>query len=416
MMQFPPNNGMLTSQKSIEGGLSMRGSICTGQKCECGEKFVRLFETPTLTVIACPLHNNVFPTRYYLDIYHKGERYKIRRDEKGQLLSSNDMASALLAEIRRQKRFSPDRYVQRKLEPFFFKNVVKIWLEDSEYRVQEGDLSEGAYAMQQSYSKRLFVPYFQQDDIRSIEDYDINDFRKTLTQSPRTKNTILDYLQMVFAHAKSRKMIDEIPVVKRQKVKKKPPKVLDIESQERVLSYIEEKHQPIFRFGQLTGCRKSEAIALQWEDINFADGYILFQHNISGGKFVDRLKEGDGDAKVFPLIASLRELLHPRQLTGYVFKNPRTNKPYSKNLNSILDRAFLEAGVPRIPLENFFRHSFASNALEDGVQLKTVSALLGHSNESITERHYIKMRVNKLGEVLELRDKTGTNPIKAISK
>jgi integrase/recombinase XerD len=63
-----------------------------------------------------------------------------------------------------------------------------------------------------------------------------------------------------------------------------------------------------------------------------------------------------------------------------------------------LSLVFKEAGVPRA-YPHLFRHTFATQLLQDGVSVQTVAALLGHSKTSMTEKrysHWIKGRQENL--------------------
>jgi len=76
-----------------------------------------------------------------------------------------------------------------------------------------------------------------------------------------------------------------------------------------------------------------------------------------------------------------------------------------------LSTLFESAKVPRA-YPHLFRHTFATDLLEKGVSLQTVSVLLGHSSTKITERrysHWIKARQENLeAEVKKSWAQTGT--------
>ena len=58
------------------------------------------------------------------------------------------------------------------------------------------------------------------------------------------------------------------------------PEIIWLEpaEQEKILAHLAPKYRPIYMFGVLTGCRPSEARALQWNDVKLSRGEIVFRH------------------------------------------------------------------------------------------------------------------------------------------
>jgi len=73
--------------------------------------------------------------------------------------------------------------------------------------------------------------------------------------------------------------------------------------------------------------------------------------------------------------------------TEHVFVYSKTKKPYTKNINRDLwNPACKKAGI-HIKLINAFRHSFACNMLNSGVNQSMVSRLLGHQSPTMINKY-----------------------------
>jgi site-specific recombinase XerD len=77
-----------------------------------------------------------------------------------------------------------------------------------------------------------------------------------------------------------------------------------------------------------------------------------------------------------------------QNLAPYVFINPDTGRVYKKNIYDIWNKACKEAGVGYFPLNNAGRHSLGMQLSKAGVEMERISALLRHTNVSITKKHY----------------------------
>lgn len=139
------------------------------------------------------------------------------------------------------------------------------------------------------------------------------------------------------------------------------------------------------------GLRRSEAAALDWEDI--VGGEVRISHAVTlvgGAAHDDAPKSRFGiRTVVIPAFASQR--LEALRGEGPIVKNSRggrmspdrLSREYKKLLQS------LPEGVKRIPLKNL-RHTSLSLALEGGADILAVSRRAGHSGVGITSRYYLR--------------------------
>jgi integrase len=153
------------------------------------------------------------------------------------------------------------------------------------------------------------------------------------------------------------------------------PRFLTPEEGERVIGKAKGQIKTFVMVGLYTGMRKGEMFRLVWKDIDFVRGEIHVRRSKSR-RF-----------RVIPISTVLANRLkeHPRHLTSaYVFHNSDGSnwKDVRGSFNSTFDRA----GVDRIRIHDM-RHSFISNLVASGVDLRTVKELAGHASIQTTMRY-----------------------------
>lgn len=165
-----------------------------------------------------------------------------------------------------------------------------------------------------------------------------------------------------------------------------------------------------------TGLRIGELLALEWGDIDFQKGIISVCKSCHDGKDdKGQFSRITGTPKTE---TSEREIPFPKQLMPYL-RNIRkdSNSVYvvasdSDKLISVraYQRSF-ELFLKRlhIPHKGFhsLRHTFATRALECGMDIKTLSEILGHKNANVTLNRYVhslmehkKDMMNRVGKLL----------------
>ncbi len=173
------------------------------------------------------------------------------------------------------------------------------------------------------------------------------------------------------------KLASKIPYPKEEKTL---PAVL---SREEILRLFENcknpKHRVILRLVYSAGLRRSELLHLRLEDIDSKDG----KHRI-------RINKGKGLKDRYTVLSNkvLRELrayfvaCKPKT---YLFNGQHKGEPMSRgSLQNILSIAKKASGILKDFSMHTLRHSFATHALEDGMPLTTLQALMGHSTIQTT--------------------------------
>jgi len=249
-------------------------------------------------------------------------------------------------------------------------------------------------------SIRLAIEYFGDIDIREVRRGHLEDYLATLTGNRQVK---MAYLHKLYADAFAREEITRIPPFPQIPKHKSFPNWLTKEEQEKVLLHIKPRHRPIVEFAIITGCRKSEARALMWEDVDWEKGIVTIRRTFSGSATkAENLKETKtGEERLFPLIPKMVAILKPiRGLGGFVFRNQH-GRPYNPTaVQEIWIRALKKAKVKRVPFGQATRHSKASQLASEGESLWAIAKLLGHRDISTTQR-YAEVDLAGKGRLME---------------
>ena len=140
-----------------------------------------------------------------------------------------------------------------------------------------------------------------------------------------------------------------------------------------------------------TGLRRGEICALKWIDLDDTTGKLKVQrtvHSVKGGKLeIGETKTEKGTRSILLPPSTLHLLKERRKtaITEWIFPSLLTpEKPTSPNAAYQRLKVILaEAGLPDIRFHDL-RHTFATHALTSGVDAKTLSGILGHTNASFT--------------------------------
>lgn len=141
----------------------------------------------------------------------------------------------------------------------------------------------------------------------------------------------------------------------------------------------------------MTGLRRGEICGLRWEDFDEVNGTLKVCRTVRREKGTG-LTTGDtktyaGTQKI-SLPPSVTAILKERKqtaLTDWIFPNPLClEQPTAPDSAYRRMKLLLEqAGLPDIRFHDL-RHTFATHALTSGVDVKTLSGILGHTRAAFT--------------------------------
>lgn len=188
------------------------------------------------------------------------------------------------------------------------------------------------------------------------------------------------------------------------------------------------------------GLRLSEVVALRWQDIRFKENLVVIRHSM------ERIPTGEGrktEARLgkpktqnalrkIPLTAEfsafLKHYYNSRNLkqkknAAYVAGKKDGTAYHGRSIERHFKKRMKELGLSKDYTFHSLRHSFATRAMESGVAVKVISALLGHSKTATTTEiylhlsdHFIReemMKMTKYQAKKRRRSKTKVPPVNA---
>jgi integrase len=155
------------------------------------------------------------------------------------------------------------------------------------------------------------------------------------------------------------------------------------------------------------GLRRGELRALEWNDVDLADGLIRVERSMSGHGETGEPKSRAGRRSV-PIVAALRDLLVEHKLvtrrdTSLVFGSSGTQPFTPTAVRKRALTAWRRAGLDSIGLHEC-RHTFASLLIAAGVNAKAITAYLGHASIQTTFDLYGHLMPGNEDEAVALVD------------
>jgi integrase len=252
---------------------------------------------------------------------------------------------------------------------------------------------------------------------------------------PSSNNKVLNILKHMFSKAVEWDMVDEDILKRIRKVKPlrddgKRLRYLSKEESQTLVSACDPHLKPIVITALNTGMRRGEILGLKWDEhIDLRHGFILLN------------KTKNGERREIPINNTLRSILKglTRRLDiPYAFYDPTTGNPY-QNVKRSFKTALRKVEIQKCPDCNYqkprlktkedaencpqcnvkmvvfkgiddfhfhdLRHTFASHLVMAGVDITTVSKLLGHKSLTMTLR-YSHLAPSHMVKAVDILDST----------
>ena len=236
--------------------------------------------------------------------------------------------------------------------------------------------------------------------------------------SPKTLTNLRNMLHLAFSQAVKNKLIQEnlVESVVLPKVRAQEMRVLSREEQNRLILAARRAPEPAafgIIFDLFTGLRIGELCGLRWENMDMERRAFKvcetrnrlpnFDSSIETSTSVHTVKSTKTDNSrrtVYLMDGLFQDFLEYRAIQmsiiakypaynpgGYVFCQ-ENGLPYEpRTYQDLFKRCVRQAGIADANFHSL-RHTFATRALEQGMDVVTLSRLLGHANPSITLDKY----------------------------
>lgn len=319
-------------------------------------------------------------------------------------------AEAILMEARRN--FNPEEPKVMNGD-IMFADFMEQWLD-----IIKSSVAVPTFASYSTSVKRIIAPYFREKKItlKNLTAKDIQEFY--LKELERVSaSSVIHYHANIHKALKYAVKIDLIEVNPADKVErpKKDRFVGSFYDADEVNALFEaskgSKLELPILFGAFYGLRRSEAIGLKWDAIDFEHDTITIRHTVTScdldGKRIlvasDTTKT-KSSMRTLPLVPFVKEQLlalrkeqkENRRLCGRSYNKEYLDYVCVNEIGDLIKPHYVTESFPKLLKANGFRpirfhdlrHSCASLLLANGVSMKQIQEWLGHSDFSTTANIY----------------------------
>ena len=269
-------------------------------------------------------------------------------------------------------------------------------------------------------------PYFGKIDLANINNELVQKYIlvKKENLSNVTINLHITLLKTIMNQALENEIIqvNKIYKTKKLKVNSKEVKAFSINDQKKIENYCLNSKEYYYSVGILlclyTGLRIGELVALTWDDVNFKTKELNINKTITrirkNKEWIEMIIEPKTKKSIrkIPLgneIIILLKELKKKKISKYIVSNKTGDRALIRTYQYFFTRIQKNLNIKEVLNFHALRHTFATRAIESGMDIKTLSEILGHSNTSITINRYVhsldetkKKAMNKLSKMISI--------------
>lgn len=367
----------------------------------------------------------------------RGENIHKRKDGRweGRIRTCNELTGTTISKSiygksyhdvkNRIKVYFKDPENQRKPQAkYTFEEVLNLWLNENRIRLKGGTVSK-----YYSIIHTQIIPGLGKVPVSSLTAGMINTFlAEKLEQgrlhgegglSPSYVRTIMLVIKAAHHFAVENRLCAPLTgTVYKPTIPKKDMRILSLEEQRKLEEQLRFESDAL-RVGIFlslhAGLRLGEICALSWEDTDLEHRILHIRHTVArvmdrehNSIFVIDTPKTKSSYRDIPISSLLYDVLLQRSKVSdseYVisdktdFVNPRT---FEHRFHRIMNKISLQN-------MNFhaLRHTFATRCIEAGVDVKSLSEILGHANAAITLNTYVhssmEMKRSQIEKLCALR-------------
>ena len=334
-------------------------------------------------------------------------RYTVGHDsETGKAIIKNVLGKTQ-AEVKEKLKTAIEENVgidYGKVKSFTVGSWLEVWMEN----YAKIKLRPSTFKTLQGFLKNHIKPQIGSIPLAELTSLDLQKFYKHLLEggrvdrieakkkpkglAPKTVRNIHQMICSAYNLAMEQKLVNKSPTqgCALPKVEHKEMKTLTADQLSAF--FREAKETGVYELYYLdlaTGLRRGELLGLKWTDADLDRGVLKIQRAISrqNGRVEEVPLKTKNAYRTLPLSADAIDVLKTQKSkTGgseWVFPSPTGGPMSPDSVLHMLQRVLKRAGLPRIRFHDL-RHTFATMALQNGVDVKTVSSMLGHYSAGFT--------------------------------
>ena len=257
--------------------------------------------------------------------------------------------------------------------------VFLDWVQDNR--------KEGTYNRHKPYLEKFIKHVGKRLCVADLKPFHITKWlSKHPTWNSTTQSDAIKTVQRMLNWAIEEGYINSSPIAKIKKPTRRRREVVYTEKQWKLIrSHVKDGFVDYLDFLWLTGCRPKEARDIEFRHVDLKNNLVVFESSEAKGEI----------ARAIFLTEESREIVE-RLLTKYkeglLFRN-RNGDPWTKDsVKCRLTRISTKVGFRVIAYAT--RHSYATEALKNGVDSIVVAHLLGHKDTSMVSKVYSHLGQN----------------------